>query len=106
MPSLALLFELADWAAGLGGGESVSLDHARRAADFCDFLESHARRVYACIVSPELRAARELGEKIKGRQAGKPDEESGLTVISAREVYRQGWSGLSTPQELHGAIEI
>lgn len=106
MPSLALLFELADWAAGLDGGESVSLDHARRAADFCDYLDSHARRVYACIVSPELRAARELGKKVRSGQAGTADKESGLTVLSAREVYRQGWTGLSTPQEVYAAIEI
>ena len=31
MPTLAVLFELADWAAGLGGGESVSLDHTKQA---------------------------------------------------------------------------
>jgi hypothetical protein len=27
MPSVALLFELADWTSGFGGGESVPLDH-------------------------------------------------------------------------------
>jgi putative DNA primase/helicase len=106
MPSLALLFELADWAAGLGCGESISLDHASQAADFSDYLERHARRVYSCVVSPELRAARELGERIKTGQAGKPGKKFGLTVLSPREVYRQGWSGLSTPQEVQGAIGI
>jgi putative DNA primase/helicase len=106
MPSLGLLFELADWAAGLGGGESVSLDHTRQAADCCECLQGHAWRVYSCIVSPELRAARQLGEKVKGRQVGKVDEESGLYVISAREVYLKGWSGLDTPERVYSAIEI
>jgi hypothetical protein len=50
MPALALLFELAD-----GGVESVSLEHARQSAAFCDYLESHARRIYSMIISPENR---------------------------------------------------
>jgi len=67
MPALALLFELADWAAGEGEAGSVSLQHAQQAAQFCDYLESQAKRVYSCITTPQLRAARELGGKIKDR---------------------------------------
>jgi putative DNA primase/helicase len=106
MPSLAGLFELADWAAGLGGGEHVSLNHTRQAADFCEYLESHARRVYSCIVSPQLKASRELAEKIRSKQAGKPDERSGLTFLSAREIYIKQWSGLDTPERVYHAIEV
>jgi putative DNA primase/helicase len=106
MPSLALLFELADWAACLGGGDSVSLDHARQAADACDCLESHARRVHSCIVSPQLRAARELAERIQSMQVGKLDERSGLLVLSARDIYLKQWSGLDTPERVFGALEI
>jgi hypothetical protein len=36
MPSLALLFELAD-----GGTDTISLAHTRQSAAFCDYLESH-----------------------------------------------------------------
>lgn len=106
MPSLALLFEHADWAAGLGGGESVSLDHARQAADACDCLESHARRVYSCIVSPGLKAARDLAEKVQHKQVGKLDEKSSVFVFSARDVYLKQWSGLDTPERVFGALEI
>jgi putative DNA primase/helicase len=106
MPTLALLFELADWAAGLSEGEAVSLDHSRQAADFCEYLESHARRVYSCIVSPGLRASRELASKIKARQVGKADEKSGLTTFSAREIYMRQWSSLDIPKRVYGAIEI
>ena len=105
MPSLALLFELADCAAGLGGGDSVSLDHARQAADYCEYLESQARRVYSCIVCPELKAARELAEKIRRKQIGKV-ESSGLMIFSARDVYLKGWSGLDAPERVHAALEI
>jgi putative DNA primase/helicase len=76
MPALALLFELADRAAeggfvgfvGSPSGEiqnfgEVSLEHAKQAAAWSDYLESHARRVYSCIVTPQVRTARELAEK-------------------------------------------
>lgn len=98
MPSLALLFELADWASGCGGGESVSLDHARQAAAWCEYLESHAHRVYSCIVSPGLRAARELAEKIKAKRLP--------PVFSVREVYIKNWSGLDTPESARAACRI
>jgi putative DNA primase/helicase len=65
MPALALLFELADWSAGIEG--TVSLQHTQQAAAWCDYLESHARRIYSCVVTPEIREAQELAEKIKNR---------------------------------------
>jgi putative DNA primase/helicase len=98
MPSLALLFELADWASGGGGGESVSLDHARQAAAWCEYLESHAQRVYSCIVAPELRAARELAEKIKAKRLAR--------LFSVREVYIKNWSSLDTPESARAACRI
>jgi hypothetical protein len=111
MPSLALLFELADRAAGdfdgfVGStqGESqnfwVSLDHTRQAAAWCDYLEPHTRRVYSCIVTPQMRAARELADKIKRRKVGAGG------FFSCREVYRMGWSGLESPEAVKMAAEI
>ena len=82
MPSLALLFHLAK-AAG-GGGDTVSLRHTRQAAAWCDYLESHARRVYSCIVTPQLRAARELADKIKHRKVGTGG------FFSCRDVHLKG----------------
>lgn len=98
MPSLALLFELADWAAGHGGGESVSLAHTQQAAAWCEYLESHARRVYSCVVSPAMRAARELAQKIKNRVL--PE------IFTSRDVYRSQWMALSTPDLVESAIGI
>jgi len=113
MPALALLFELADRAAdpGFDGfvaslqgdfekfGE-VSLQHAQQAAAFCDYLESHARRVYACVITPQLRAAQVLASKIKTKKVGADG------VFSLREVYLKGWSGLDTPELAQGAAGI
>jgi putative DNA primase/helicase len=111
MPTLALLFELADHAAGdsvvfVGAtpGESqnfsVSLEHTKQAAAFCDYLESQARRVYSCMVTPQLRAARELATKIKGRKVGADG------FFSFRNVYLKGWSGLDSPEAVKQAVEV
>src|SRR4029077_3098617 len=69
MPALAGLFELADLAANdtLAEEALIGLDHARQAAAFCDYLASHARRVYACAVTPERRAATELARRIRAK---------------------------------------
>lgn len=99
MPVLAGLFELSDWAGGLGGGEEISLSHARQAAGLCEYLESHARRVYSCIVSPELRAARELARHLI---AG----ELGSQRFTVRQVYQRDWAGLTTPSRVRAAIEL
>jgi len=97
MPSLALLFHLAESA---GGGNTVSLQCARRAAAWCEYLESHARRVYSCIVTPQLRAARELADKIKHRKVGTDG------FFSCRDVYLKGWSGLDSPEAVKLAAEV
>ncbi len=113
MPSLALLFELADRAAtegfdGFVGANSmnpaiiheVSLDHVKQAAAWCDYLELHARRVYSCIVTPQLRAARELADKVKQRKVGADG------FFSCRDVYVKGWSGLDSPEAVRQAAEV
>jgi putative DNA primase/helicase len=53
MPSLALLSCVADEPAS----ESISLDDARRAAALCEYYESHAMRVYSCVITPQMRAS-------------------------------------------------
>jgi putative DNA primase/helicase len=109
MPALALLFELADSAttgfAGFEGGSpgerhEISLAQAQRAAAWCEYLESHARRVYSCVVTPQLRAARELAEKIRARKLGADGS------FSCREVYLKGWSGLDSPEAVKLAAEV
>jgi hypothetical protein len=113
MPALALLFELADRAAtegfdGFEGGTSVnpaivhevSLDHTKQAAASCNYLESHARRVYACITTPQMRAARELADKLKQRKVG---ADGSFTI---RHVYLKGWGGLDTPELTRMAVAV
>jgi putative DNA primase/helicase len=109
MPSLALLFELADRASSVGfdgsfSGESrnfwVSLEHAQQAGAWCEYLESHARRVYSCVATAQMRAARELADKIRRKKVGASGS------FSCREVYLKGWSGLDSPETVRQAAEV
>src|SRR5215468_5517803 len=99
MPSLALLLQLAEAASG-GNADTISLESARRAAAWCEYLESHARRVYSCVATPQLRAARELADKIKHRKVGTDG------FFSCREVYLKGWSGLDSPEAVKQAADV
>jgi len=98
MPTLAGLFELADVAAAgrLGTEVLISLDHTRQAAAFCEYLDSHARRVYACVTTPECRSARELARHIRAKDV--PE------TFAPRNVYLKGWGGLDTPERVRGAL--
>jgi putative DNA primase/helicase len=101
MPSLARLFELADLV-GAGGVVSeqifISLEHARQAAAFCEYLESHAIRVYSCCLSPERSAAITLLGHLK--RGALPDH------FTTRDVYLKGWSGLDAPEEARKALGV
>ncbi|MEP6961390.1 MAG: YfjI family protein [Acidobacteriota bacterium] len=103
MPSLALLFGLADRASGLEGdwgdfSNQISLEHAQQAAAFCDYLESHAVRVYSCVTTPQMRAARDLASKIKERKVD--------GVFTCRKIYLKGWSGLDTVEAVKLASQV
>jgi putative DNA primase/helicase len=101
MPSLAALFHLADLAADdpkLPETTAINLEHARQAAAACSYLESHARRTYSCVSSPECRAAREMARHI---QIGDLP-----TVFKTRDVYLKGWSGLHTPELARTALSL
>ena len=81
-PSLALIFHLVDHP---DGGR---VDHGSllRALAWCQYLETHARRLYAQITDPAIVAAVEIDKHI---MAGDLDD-----GFSVRDVYRKGWSGL------------
>lgn len=97
MPALAGLFEVAD-RQELDERISISLDHARQAAAWCEYLESHALRVYGCVESPECHAARELARHLQARDL--PDG------FRTRDVYLKGWNGLATPERARSALQL
>jgi putative DNA primase/helicase len=95
MPSLALLFALAD-----GRRDYVPMEETKLACDWCDYLETHARRVYACQVRPAYSAAVLLSKRLANgwkRAEGQ---------FSVRDVYQNGWQSLNSPESARGAVNL
>jgi hypothetical protein len=95
MPSLALLFSLAD-----GCMETVGIDHTKQAAAWCDYLRGHATRVYASRMKPAYSAALVLKSKL----------EKGLLGIDGsftlRELRRKEWKELSELEQARAALAV
>ena len=96
MPSLALQFHLIDIADGMSSGP-VSLSAAQMAAAWCEYLESHARRIYGMAEDITARAAGILADRIR---SGKLENN-----FTAREVIRKGWELLTEKEVVNGAIQ-
>lgn len=97
MPSLALIFHLIDIADdGING--AVSEKSALLAVQWCDYLEPHARRIYAMAESPEHEAAVRLSEKIRESKLSRK--------FTIKTVYDKGWHGLKDKTEVQAACDI
>ena len=90
MPSLALIFHLIEVADGTASGP-VTLRSTQLAAQWCEYLETHARRIYGLVNDIGLAAAFRLASKIK--------EGAIQDGFTARDVYRKHW-GLLDDKEL------
>jgi Protein of unknown function (DUF3987) len=98
MPSLALIFHLAECVTNeYTTARAVTLDSVRRAAAWCDYLESHARRLYDSAINSGVARASDL---LKHIQCGEIANEE-----KVRDIWRHHWSGLSTPEETEAAIK-
>ena len=75
----------------------VSLSAAQMAAAWCEYLESHARRIYGMAEDITARAAGILADRIR---SGKLENN-----FTAREVIRKGWELLTEKEVVNGAIQ-
>ena len=96
MPSLALLFHLID-GVDTGRRGPVSGAAAAQAAAWCEYLAAHARRLYAAVTDAARVAAALLATRLAHGRLASP--------FTAREVYRQEWTGLTEPRVVQGALE-
>ena len=99
-PSLALIFHLVSVVDGADPGP-VSVEAATLASAWCEYLETHARRLYAAAEEMAIESARAL---LKRLQAGEIKLTDG--AFNGRDVYLKGWSRLSTPDELAAAVKV
>lgn len=94
MPKLALIFHMAEE----GVAEEVSSITPERAVAYCTYLEAHARRIYASVISRSLRLAANLGERLRAGNLG--------TSFKVADAYLQGWAGLDTPENIRRALTV
>ena len=98
MPSLALIFQLIEYVDSTSEGGAVGLRATLQAAAWCEYLESHATRLYSSAENPAMEGARALLDHIR-----KGDVQDG---DSTRSVYRKHWAKLSTPEEVSSACGV
>lgn len=93
IPALALVIHLAERAEG-----RVGLSALERAIGWGDYLETHARRIYACGIDPAVGHARALARRIEAGEVA-----DGFTV---REVYHgRHWSMLADAQQVQLGVD-
>ena len=97
MPSLALVFHLIE-AVQSGTTGPVNLQAAKLAARWCDYLEQHARKIYAAELNPDLTAAHLLLNKIRAGAI--------CDGMNIREIYRPQWSGLTRTEVVWAGIQM
>ncbi|TSA15473.1 MAG: DUF3987 domain-containing protein [Comamonadaceae bacterium] len=102
IPALALTFALIDTpneACLIGEAELL------RALAWGDYLRTHANRLYAAAVMPEMTDAATLLGKLK---TGKLTDRDGMILgsFTPRQIALKGWSGLGTPQAVRKAADV
>jgi putative DNA primase/helicase len=84
IPSMALLCHLAD-----GGTGPIDEMAMIRASAWSDYLESHARRVFADALVPDVVPATALAHRILAGDLG--------NVFTLRDIYHRHWQSLDRP---------
>jgi len=98
MPSLALIFQLIEYVDGSGDGGAVDIKPTLQAVAWCEYLETHARRLYSSAENPAMEGARTLLDRIRKGDVSDGD--------STRSVYRKHWAKLSIPEEVSSACSV
>jgi len=93
VPSLALLIHLANDESG-----SVGYDCVKAAIAWAKYLESHAHRIYAPVLNPDMEFARALATKIKQGKLGQE--------FTIKDVYGPHWSNLTNSGQARTAVDI
>jgi hypothetical protein len=93
VPGLALICHLAEGASG-----PVARPAVLRALAWGEYLETHARRLYASVAAPDAATARAIVAKI--RSGALPG------VLGVRQVWKQGWSGLTDLEQVKAGFKL
>lgn len=95
VPALSLIFAMIDDQDDDG---TVRESDLLRAQAWAEYLETHATRLYAAATTPETAGAKALLRRIKAGDLG--------AAFTVREVYRNKWQHLATPEAARRACEV
>jgi hypothetical protein len=99
--SLALIFEVLRYVSHRDEGRdngAVGVMSATRAAVWCEYLESHAMRLYHPALMAPVMAAVALLDRIEGGDV--------IHGMKTRDIWKKGWQGLATAEDLRRAVEV
>lgn len=99
-PALALVLHLIE-CASTGARGPVTKAATLMAANWCRYLETHARRCYGLIADEGLRAARELAKHLKGDDPSKTFDPENFTV---RDIRQRQWRHLTNDDAISAAL--
>ncbi len=111
LPTLALVFHLVDCLTNHTQGQ-VSLSAIKKAAAWCEYLETHARRMYGLYADGGQRPAIALSVKIMDmlkQPTAKTDETPENWVNDGfvfRDIRRKGWQHLKDDSSIKKALTV
>ncbi len=95
MPSIALIIHLVE---SPDNKTKVSKSATLKACGWCEYLESHARRIYSAATNNPVQIASLILKKVKSGKL-----KSGFTL---RHIQRKGWAGLTENSEIKQGLEL
>ena len=101
VPALALVFALID----TPDSGKVGRKELIRALSWCDYLRSHATRMYSAAVMPETFGAHALLAKLKAKKLTDADGVV-LNAFTARHVAQKRWAGMEEAEAVRKAAAV
>lgn len=98
LPALALIFHLVEVAEGDGQLRPVTAPATLLAARWCDYLATHAGRLYGTAEAAHVEGARVLLSRLVAGEVASP--------FKVRDIYRRHWTRLSTPEVAQAAVRV
>lgn len=102
IPAVALVCAMCD---APDGRNLVSEEHLLRALKWCKYLRTHANRLYAAAVMPEIAGAETLLRKISGGKLCGTNNLL-LTAFTPRQVAAKNWTGLGNVELVRSAADL
>ncbi len=97
MPSLALILHITEYS-NIDPIPPVSEAAALLACDWCEYLESHARRIYSVVTNSPIVTADLILKKINISML--------KNHFTLRDIQRKGWAGLSENEEIRKGLDM